>query len=96
MLLSTRGEAGEERMKTGSATRKAEKKSGGGGTVGGTSAFNADPIAERALIVGSIVLFPHFTSFDFRLFEEISANRAKRIHVMAFIHSAHAWHTFLH
>jgi hypothetical protein len=42
-------------MKTGSATRKAEKKSGGGGgTVGGTSAFNADPIAERALIVGSI------------------------------------------
>jgi hypothetical protein len=75
-------------MKTG-ATRKAEKKSGGGGTVGGTSAFNADPIAERALIVGSIAFFSHFKSFDFRLFEEISANRTKCV-TMAFIRSAHA------
>jgi hypothetical protein len=32
--------------------RKTETKRSGGGTVGGTSAFNADPIAERALIVG--------------------------------------------
>jgi hypothetical protein len=42
--------------------RKTETKRGGGGTVGGTSAFNADPLAERALIVGS---FTYQLLFDF-------------------------------
>lgn len=58
-------------MKTG-ATRKAEKKSGGGGTVGGTSAFNADPIAERALIVVSDVFPRDWKRFnDKRMVKEL-------------------------